>query len=563
MKLVTTIPMNTSTSRSAGRLRRFPVLLAAGACSLLATVASAQIPTMLSYQGRVQMNNTNFGGLGQFKFALVQGVGPSLLWKNDGSPGNTDPAAAVTLPVVNGLVTTTLGETPMAPIPGSVFANPDVRLRVWFNGGPGFQQLAPDQRIVSVGYAAMAGQVLDGSITAGKLAPGVLSPTNFPVNSVGSNQLADAIALGSAAAPGRLDLYRTPVGTPSITVDGTIARISTFGQGGEENLRLGAGGVSAVSQISLLLNTVAGTALAQLDGTASGGSVRTRDNLGRTTSLLEGGVLDLHRGGSDTDRGIRLDGDDGNSGRIQLNFPGNSTRLSLDGHNGTTAEISMSSPAGIETIEILASENGTEGSQMQFRQANGTRTIELDGDVAGAGGGFIRLYKADGSTGLTLQADASGESRITTQVLQITGGSDLSEQFEVNADADADAVQPGMVVCIDPERPGELMPSVRAYDRTVAGIISGAGGVKPGMLMGQAGSVANGRHPVALTGRVYCYADTRAGAIRPGDLLTTSDRPGHAMKVTDHARAQGAILGKAMTALREGQGLVLVLVSLQ
>ena len=35
------------------------------------------------------------------------------------------------------------------------------------------------------------------------------------------------------------------------------------------------------------------------------------------------------------------------------------------------------------------------------------------------------------------------------------------------------------------------------------------------------------------------------------------------MKVTDHAKAQGAILGKAMSSLKEGKGLVLVLVSLQ
>jgi len=35
------------------------------------------------------------------------------------------------------------------------------------------------------------------------------------------------------------------------------------------------------------------------------------------------------------------------------------------------------------------------------------------------------------------------------------------------------------------------------------------------------------------------------------------------MKVTDHARAQGAVLGKAMTGLKEGSGLVLVLVTLQ
>ena len=39
--------------------------------------------------------------------------------------------------------------------------------------------------------------------------------------------------------------------------------------------------------------------------------------------------------------------------------------------------------------------------------------------------------------------------------------------------------------------------------------------------------------------------------------------PGRAMRVTDHARAQGAILGKAMTGLKAGHGLVLVLVTLQ
>jgi len=120
-----------------------------------------------------------------------------------------------------------------------------------------------------------------------------------------------------------------------------------------------------------------------------------------------------------------------------------------------------------------------------------------------------------------------------------------------------------MVVCIDPENPGKLMISVEAYDRRVAGVISGAGGVKTGMLMSQSGSIADGKQPVALTGRVYVKADASFGAILPGDLLTTSDTPGHAMKVTDHARARGAILGKAMSSLKEGQGMVLVLVSLQ
>jgi len=66
-----------------------------------------------------------------------------------------------------------------------------------------------------------------------------------------------------------------------------------------------------------------------------------------------------------------------------------------------------------------------------------------------------------------------------------------------------------------------------------------------------------------LTGRVYCWADASNGPIEPGELLTTASTPGHAMKVTDHPSAQGAIIGKAMTALKEGKGLVLVLVTLQ
>ena len=51
----------------------------------------------------------------------------------------------------------------------------------------------------------------------------------------------------------------------------------------------------------------------------------------------------------------------------------------------------------------------------------------------------------------------------------------------------------------------------------------------------------------ALSGRVYALADASNGAIKPGDLLTSSDIPGHCMKVTDSHLAQGAIIGKAMS----------------
>jgi hypothetical protein len=147
----------------------------------------------------------------------------------------------------------------------------------------------------------------------------------------------------------------------------------------------------------------------------------------------------------------------------------------------------------------------------------------------------------------------------TTAVLEITGGSDLSERFDVVGAR----VEPGYTVCIDAEAPGRLVVSTRAYDRTVAGVVSGAGGVNPGMVMGQDGTAADGQWPVALTGRVWVWCDATGALIEPGDLLTTSAVEGHAMKAVDDAAVRGAVLGKAMTALPEGRGLVLVLVALQ
>ena len=121
-----------------------------------------------------------------------------------------------------------------------------------------------------------------------------------------------------------------------------------------------------------------------------------------------------------------------------------------------------------------------------------------------------------------------------------------------------------MVVVIDPDHPGELVPASCAYDRKVAGVISGAGGVATGMTMGHSGTIADGAHAIALTGRVYCLVDATDAAIEPGDMLTTSTSVGHAMKALDAQRSHGAVIGKAMTNLPRGEkGLVLVLVNLQ
>jgi hypothetical protein len=125
-----------------------------------------------------------------------------------------------------------------------------------------------------------------------------------------------------------------------------------------------------------------------------------------------------------------------------------------------------------------------------------------------------------------------------------------------------------MVLSIDPDHPGALRVATEAYDPRVAGVYSGGNGLPTGMIMGKEGcdltAPGEDRLPLAMTGRVWVYADESNGAIVPGDRLTTSGlKPGHAMKVTDAARADGSVIGKAMTRVDVSTGMVLVLVNLQ
>jgi hypothetical protein len=143
------------------------------------------------------------------------------------------------------------------------------------------------------------------------------------------------------------------------------------------------------------------------------------------------------------------------------------------------------------------------------------------------------------------------------KVMELGAGLDYAEGFDVSA---RDKIEPGSVLIIDADNPGKLAISVKAYDSKVAGIVAGAKGIGSGVRLG-AGECD---HDIALAGRVYCNVDATEAAVEPGDLLTTSATPGYAMKSTDYARAQGAILGKAMESLEKGQkGQILVLVTLQ
>ena len=205
---------------------------------------------------------------------------------------------------------------------------------------------------------------------------------------------------------------------------------------------------------------------------------------------------------------------------------------------------------------IVQSDLATDGTINSSVDVNATRFIHSGSNI------FSDLgVLAAGD--MYAKGNITSDNTLTGKTLQITGGSDLAEPYKIAASAQVQPL-PGMVVSIDPDQTGQMRVTTRSYDNTVGGIISGAGGVQPGVVLRQTGTVADGTLPIASVGRVWCWCDADAGgAITPGDLLTTSATPGHAMRVRDHDRARGAILGKAMSALRSGKGLVLVLVTLE
>ena len=180
-------------------MKRTPIIILMFASALsLVTLASAQVPQMINYQGLVAVGDppVNFEGTGEFAFALVNEDGSTSYWSNDGtSTDGSEPTAAVSLTVTKGLYSVLLGAN-MTAIPNSVFANSDVHLRVWFNDGSnGSQLLTPDQRIAAVGYAMVASTVADGAITSDKLADDAVTTAKIANNAVTGEQLASGLEL--------------------------------------------------------------------------------------------------------------------------------------------------------------------------------------------------------------------------------------------------------------------------------------------------------------------------------------------------------------------------------
>jgi hypothetical protein len=201
-----------------------------------------------------------------------------------------------------------------------------------------------------------------------------------------------------------------------------------------------------------------------------------------------------------------------------------------------------------------------------------TKWIGVYGETAGVENGPAGVWgehkgagigvKAISNTGVGLVAFSNGTAAVFQGDVEVTGdirltNADCAEDFDV---CGAELIEPGTVMVVGEE--GTLHQSHQAYDKRVAGVVSGAGDCKPGIVLDKQHSQLN-RKPIALLGKVYCKVDASYAPIEVGDLLTTAPTPGHAMKADDPIKAFGAVIGKALRPLKAGTRLIPILIALQ
>ena len=436
----------------------------------------------------------------------------------------------------------------MTAIPTTVFAQTDLRLRVWFNDGTnGSQRLSPDQRLAPTAYLAAnsvtTATIADAAIRGPKIAAGAVTGTQVATNTLDASRFAvvGPPNAGQVLGFNGTGLTWTAPGGGVFSLNGT----SAYYNGG--NVGIG----TNVPATKLEVKT--GTGLPGF--THTDGTIRVGSYVGGSTSGATGGWLGtisnhaLHFFVNNGQPAMTVD----TAGNVGIGTATPSTKLELQtaineyGFTHTNGTVTLSEYIGNSTTVASGAWLGTNTAfPLYFYANNGNPGITLS-TAGNVGIGF---------TNPQTKLDVNGTIR--TKVLTITGGADVAEPFPMKEEE----LEKGSVVVIDDKHPGRLKRSASAYDRRVAGIVSGANGIHPGIALQQEGAVEGGRN-VALSGRVYVQADASGGPIKPGDLLTTSYTPGHAMKVTNHARSQGAVIGKAMSSLNEGSGMVLVLVTLQ
>jgi hypothetical protein len=347
-----------------------------------------------------------------------------------------------------------------------------------------------------------------------------------PIDVKSTNADVAAVRSENAAAKG--------VGVEGIAgVDGTVLGASLKGIAGVFLGGVGVAGAAGSGGIGVLGQATLGNGV-----------------LGRTTGGLGSGVFGDSPQGSgvkgQSKDGIGTIGKSGDTGLLFDQPTGvgvwgtSKDGVGVQGESRENSGVLGVSAAGFGLSGVSQTSTGVKGDSTS---ADGVFGVSATGiGVHGKGGKLAALFEGD--------VEVTGDIHMPN--------ADCAEDFDI---APYEVAEPGAVMVLSNSE-GTLSVSHQPYDRRVAGVVSGAGNYKPAIVLDKR-HTQNERRPIALLGKVYCKVDAGYGQVEVGDLLTTSATPGHAMKATDSSKAFGAVIGKALRPLKEGQALIPVLISMQ
>jgi hypothetical protein len=217
--------------------------------------------------------------------------------------------------------------------------------------------------------------------------------------------------------------------------------------------------------------------------------------------------------------------------------------------NGTNIGVGTTAPYAKLQVRAGTDQNlqfGPYGTGTYIQSSNDANTVVEPLMMSASSFAFLNGNVGIGTAGPNAKLEVNGTFLInqsgTTRVnvdsnglVTVTGSLNITDNITVNGyirgrptdiaemipAADGEKIEAGDVVVADEKA---VRKSRTAYDAAAIGVVS----TEPGYVLG---SHVDGV-PLVLAGRVPVKVTGKGGAIRPGDMLTTSDKPGYAMKLT-------------------------------